>query len=136
MIAHGITHRKITPLWPLANAEAETFMKPLKKCPQTAVIDNKNCKQALQQFLLNYRATLHCATKMPPATALFGRNIRTKLPLQEARVNMRLIEKQINEADAETKAKSKSYADIVGAPNNQTSPWEIKFSCDSQSRIN
>lgn len=31
MIAHGITHRKITPLWLQANTEAETFMKPLKK---------------------------------------------------------------------------------------------------------
>ncbi len=50
-------------------------------------------------------------TKIPPATALFGRNIRTKLPQQEVSVNMRLVNKQINEADAETKLKSKDYAD-------------------------
>ena len=87
MIAHGITHRKITPLWPQANVEAETLMKPLKKCLQTVVIDNKDWNQALQQFLLNYRAAPHCATKIPPATALFDRNIHTKLLRQEARVN-------------------------------------------------
>ena len=111
MITNGITHRKITPLWPQANAEAETFMKPLTKCLQTAVIDNKDSKQALQQFLLNYRATPHCTIKIPPATALFGRNIRTKLPHQAARVNMRVVDEHINETDAETKVKSKMYAD-------------------------
>ena len=79
MITNSITHRKITPLWPQANAQAETFMNPLTKCLQTAVIDNKDWKQALQQFSLNYRATLICKTKIPPAAALFGRNIRTKL---------------------------------------------------------
>ena len=67
MITNGITHHKITPLWPKANAEAETFMKPLTKCLQTAVIDNKDWKQELQLFLLNYRATPHCITKVPPA---------------------------------------------------------------------
>ena len=111
MITNGITHHKITPLWPQANTESETFMKPLTKCLQTAVIDSKDWKQELQLFLLNYRATPHCTIKVPPATALFGRNIRTKLPHQPNRVNMRRVNKQINEADAQTKSKSKSYAD-------------------------
>ena len=111
MITNGITHRKITPLWPQANAEAETFMKPLTECLQTAAIERKDWKQELQKFLLIYRATPHCTTKILPATALFGRNIRTKLPQQEVSVNMRLVNKQINEADAETKLKSKNYTD-------------------------
>ena len=67
MITNGITHHKITPLWPQANAEAETFMKPLTKCLQTAVIDNKDWKLELQLFLLNYLATPHCTTKVPAA---------------------------------------------------------------------
>jgi len=37
-------------------------------------------KQDMYQFLRNYRATLHCTTGVAPATALFGRLIRTKLP--------------------------------------------------------
>ena len=63
-----------------SNAEAETFMKPLTKYLQTAVIDNKDWKQELQFFLLNYLATPHCTTKVPPATALFGRNIAQNYP--------------------------------------------------------
>ena len=41
MIQNGITHRKITPLWPQANGEAERFMKPLTKISQTAKIEKK-----------------------------------------------------------------------------------------------
>ena len=52
-----------------ANAEAETFMKPLKKHLQIAVIGNK---------IPIYHVTPHCTTKVPPATALFGQNIGTK----------------------------------------------------------
>ena len=32
MSTNGIKHRKITPIRPQANGEAETFMKPLTKC--------------------------------------------------------------------------------------------------------
>ena len=32
MSTNGIKHRKITPIWPQANGEAKTFMKPLTKC--------------------------------------------------------------------------------------------------------
>ena len=111
MSTNGIKHRKITPIWPQANAEAETLMKPLTKCLQTAVIEHKNWKIQLQRFLLNYRATPHCTTKVPPATALFGRNIRTKLPEQPSKVNIKEIDKKINEADTSAKAKQKAYAD-------------------------
>ena len=93
MITNGITHRKITPLWPQANAKAETFMTPLTKCLQTAAIENKDRKQELQKFLLICRATCHCTTKIPPTTALIGRNIRTKLPRQEVSVNMGMVNK-------------------------------------------
>ena len=34
----------------------------------------------MYQFLRNYRATPHCTTGVAPATALFGRPIRVKLP--------------------------------------------------------
>ena len=40
--------------------------------------------------------TPHCTTKVPPATALFGRNIRTKLPEKSSKVNMEEIDKKIN----------------------------------------
>lgn len=111
MLTNKITHRKITPLWPQDNVEAKTFMKPLKKCLQTACIEHKNWKQELHHFLLNYRATPHCTTKVPPATALFGRNIRTKLPQEPTAINMDEINIKINEADHDAKVKRKAYAD-------------------------
>merc|ERR1712239_22875 len=36
MEVNGIHHRHITPYWPQANSEAESFMKPLLKAIQTA----------------------------------------------------------------------------------------------------
>ncbi|CAB3995301.1 RNA-directed DNA polymerase [Paramuricea clavata] len=48
-----IHRHKITPLWPQGNAEAENFMKPLKKCIQAAHVDHKNWGKEMYQFLLN-----------------------------------------------------------------------------------
>ena len=42
MSTNGIKHRNITPIWPQANGEAETFMKPLTKCLQTTVVEHKD----------------------------------------------------------------------------------------------
>ena len=50
-------------------------MKPLTKCLQTAVVEHKDWKLELQRFLLNYRATPHCTTKV--ATARHS-TVRTK----------------------------------------------------------
>ena len=111
MLTNNITRRKITPLWPQAKAEAEAFMKPLKKCMQTASIEHKNPRKQLQTFLMNYRATPHCTTKVPPATAFFGRIIRTKLLMESTAVNMDEINRQIDNADHDAKVKRKIYAD-------------------------
>ena len=43
-IANGTRNRKITPLLPQANAKAETFIKPVQKCLQTAVMVKKEWK--------------------------------------------------------------------------------------------
>lgn len=87
-------------------------MKPLKKCLQTASIEHKNWKQELHKFLLNYRATPHCTTKIQPATALldeiFPQNCLRNL---EHAVNIDEINTKINEADHNAKVKRKAYAD-------------------------
>jgi len=36
MLENGIEHRRITPLWPQANSEAENFMKPITKAIRSA----------------------------------------------------------------------------------------------------
>jgi hypothetical protein len=68
----GFHHRRITPLWPKANGEAERFMRTIGKVIKAAQID-KNWKQELYKFLRNYRATPHSTTGVPPAQALFGK---------------------------------------------------------------
>ena len=72
----GFKHRKVTPLWPEANGEVERVMKTFGKVLRTTT----SWRQQMYQFLRNYRATPHCTTGVAPATALFGRPIRIKLP--------------------------------------------------------
>ena len=47
----GFHHRKITPLWPEANGEAERFMATLNKHVRAATAENSNWKNQLPQFL-------------------------------------------------------------------------------------
>ncbi|KAK7111487.1 hypothetical protein V1264_011109 [Littorina saxatilis] len=104
----GFKHRKITPLWPRANGETERFMRTIKKTVKAAHAQQLNWKQEMYKFLLDYRTTPHCTTGVAPATALFGRNIKNRLPQlppqQPADAKMR-------QQDAHAKAKMKLYAD-------------------------
>ena len=72
----GFVFRKVTPLWPEANGEVERFTRCFGKVLRTTT----NWKQQMYQFLRNYCATPHSTTVVAPATALFGRPIRVKLP--------------------------------------------------------
>ena len=103
----GFKHRKITPVWPLANAEAERFMKTVKKTMKAAISENKSWNQGLHSFLLNYRATPHTSTGKPPATLMFGRSIKTSLPQLTTKVQ----DRDVRQKDATSKAKMKHYAD-------------------------
>ena len=104
----GFKHRKITPLWPRANAEVERFMKTIKSAIRAARVERKCWKQEMFRFLRNYRATPHCSTGYPPATLLCGRVLKTKLP--------EIREKQspdweVEARDLIAKKKMKQYAD-------------------------
>eukprot|EP00112_Aurelia_sp_Birch-Aquarium-sp1_P003296 Seg1367.3 transcript_id=Seg1367.3/GoldUCD/mRNA.D3Y31 product="putative protein K02A2.6" protein_id=Seg1367.3/GoldUCD/D3Y31 len=112
MAENKISHHRITPLWPQGNAEAENFMKPLKKFTQAVYVENKSWRSELYKFLLNYLATPHSSTKIAPAAALFGRTIRNKLPgLSQTVENMDEINKKIDEEDQTAKQNWKLYAD-------------------------
>ncbi|XP_061191102.1 uncharacterized protein K02A2.6-like [Saccostrea echinata] len=76
----GFHQRKITPRWPRANAQAESFNKPMMKAVRAAHVDRKNWKQELFRFLRQYRNTPHSSTGLSPFTLMFGRDTRTKLP--------------------------------------------------------
>ena len=47
MQENGIRHRKITPLWPQANASAEDFNKPFMKAIRTASISRTSWRREM-----------------------------------------------------------------------------------------
>ena len=105
----GFHHRKVQPLWPRANGEAERFMPNLEKCVQTAVVEGKNWIQELYKFLRQYHATPHTTTNVSPNEALNGRKLKTTLPEVSpapARQNtLQETRKTMAERDAEQKSK-------------------------------
>ena len=110
MDANGIQHRKITPLWPQAN-ESETFMKPLMKAIRTAHVQKKNWRRTMHEFLLNYRATPHTTTNVAPATLMFCRNTRTKLPQFDTTINKNALDNSVEHHDKQQRQRMKEYAD-------------------------
>ena len=119
----GFHHQRVTPLWPRANGEAEKFMKNLGKTIRTAIAEKTPWLKQLTTYLRNYRATPHCTTGIAPATALFGRSMRTKLPepiddsFQEP-AGMRAKDRLMKE-------KAKQYADHrQGPPSPRMQPGD------------
>ena len=103
----GFKYRKVTPKWARANGEVERFVRTVKKVIKTAKLEHKNPKQELNRLLRNYRATPHSTTRVAPATALFGRPMKTKLPeLTTPRSDL-----EMRERDRSAKAKMKNHAD-------------------------
>ena len=112
----GFKHRKITPLWPKANAEAERFMRTLGKAIRTARTEQKNWEKELQKFMRNYRSTPHSSTGKSPAELLMGRQIKTKLPEMPT---LHPTQPAIANKDSAAKRKMKYHADkrSYGKPN-------------------
>ncbi len=107
----GFHHRKITPLWPRANGEAERFMRTVNKSIKTANAEGKNWKQELFKFLRQYRATPHSTTGISPSMALNGRNLRTTLPQVSTSATLEKQTKDFRQRDAEKKEVMKQYFD-------------------------
>lgn len=109
MDSYGIKHRCIMPLWPKANAQAESFNKPMMKAIRSAHIQHRNWKQALYQFCRTYRATPHCTTQFSPHFLMFSREPRTKLP--EHLTNTHPKDADVRSRDSAAKLKMKATAD-------------------------
>jgi hypothetical protein len=73
-------HRKVAAEHALANGCVEAFMKPLRKCIQTAKTERKDWHQALVEFLRSFRSTPLPTTGLPPSTLMFGSNRTNLLP--------------------------------------------------------
>ena len=46
----GIRHRKITPMWPAANAQVERFNKTLEKTIRIALVEAKNRRSEITEI--------------------------------------------------------------------------------------
>ena len=104
----GFHHRKITPLWPQANATAERFMRTLGKCLRVAHMENIPWKQHLYTFLREYRATPHSTTTTSPAELLLNRRMHTKMPSMSTPIRP---DEDLRRRDRKAKAKMKAYSD-------------------------
>ena len=104
----GFKHRKVTPLWPRANGQVERFMRTIKKSVAAAKAEGKPWKTELFQLLRNYRSTPHSSTGIAPATALFNRPMRNKLPEVPQPINNST---NIAQGDHQAKIRMKAYAD-------------------------
>ena len=124
----GFHHRKVTPLWPQANGEAERFMRSLKKCITTSHAEHRNWKQELFKFLRQYRATPHSTTNVSPCEALNRRTMKTTLPeIKPTKPVQSQDERQqsLAQRDDAQKKKIKEYADQrANAKENNIKPGE------------
>ncbi|XP_064639559.1 uncharacterized protein K02A2.6-like [Lineus longissimus] len=108
----GFQHRRVTPLYPQANGEAERFMRNITKTVQAAHIEGRNWKQELQKFLRQYRATPHSTTGVSPFEALYGRRMKTQLPCADFNPELKTrSQSSMRDTDNERKQKIKMYAD-------------------------
>ena len=110
----GFTHRRITPMWPRANGEAERLMRTLEKAIRTAVIEGKNWRQELFTFLRQYRATPHSTTGKSPSELLNGRKLKSTLP----QIQHDLAPQEVRQTDAKRKTEMKEYADRCSHAKN------------------
>ncbi|XP_052245782.1 uncharacterized protein K02A2.6-like [Dreissena polymorpha] len=78
---YGFQHRRVTPLHPQANGLVEAFIKPLVKALKTAGTEGIQIRQGLSNFLMNNRSTPHPSTGRSPAEIMFGRKLKTKIPI-------------------------------------------------------
>ena len=122
----GFAHRKITPRWPRANAQAESFNKPLMKNIKAAEIERKSWKQSMYQFLRQYRTTPHSSTGVTPFKLLFGRETNTKLPSIWKAKRLELDE-FARQNDENAKTRMKELADLETKPNRVTFKKETMF---------
>ena len=106
----GFKHHRVTPLTPEANGEAERFVRTIKKSTRAAKMENKYWKYEMYAFLRNYRATPNASTKVPPATAMIGRPIKTGLP-QTSNRRPTAVERHVKANDLLAKQSMKRYAD-------------------------
>lgn len=135
MNENGIEVRRVTPLWPLANLEAESFMKALTKVIRSAHVESKTWKIYLYKFLLNYRTMPHSTTRFIPAELFFmiNRNVQNKLPqIQTENTH----QSDLGSVVKETQDEDINYADSKTKTKPLLSRLVIQYLLDNQKKNN
>ncbi|CAG9110788.1 unnamed protein product [Plutella xylostella] len=82
---NGVEHVTSPIYHPCSNGLAENSVKTCKKMIKSIIINNivnsKTLNEKLNDYLFEFRNTMHCTTGYTPAYLMFGRNLRTKLDL-------------------------------------------------------
>ena len=99
----GFYHRKVTPEHAQTNGEAQSFMKVLNNMEQSCPLQKSGRNKALQERLMDYRATPHPATNVTPYEALMHRKVRIMMDTMKYKAQ----DDNIEENGAECKKKSK-----------------------------
>ena len=108
--AHGVEHRRTTPLWPQANGEVERQNHSLLKSLQIANLEGKYWRTELVTWLTAYRSTPQATTGATPFYLMFGWEMRTKLP-ELRRETIEVLREEVRDRDWSNKLKGKAYAD-------------------------
>ena len=108
----GFRHRKVTPVWPRANGEAERMMRTLSKSLKICRLERKSFTQEINKYLRNYRATPHPTTGETPSALLFGRTIRTRIPELTAPGDNAAVEDRDSHQKAIMKSTAESHMKI------------------------
>ena len=112
------------PLWPQANGHVERQNRTLLKSLKVAHVEGKNWREELQKFLLAYRTTPQTSTGVTPASLMFGRELKTKLP--ELRCADNLLDEGVRDRDWNHKLIHKEYADTKrGAAESPVAPGDL-----------
>jgi hypothetical protein len=113
--SYNIKHRKITPLWPRANAICERFMRNINRVMRNSKVNGSNWKDDLEIFLSQYRATPHDSTGIPPAKLMLKtRSSSAGLPILfnvSQATSDKNVESLARENDKKAKNAMKVYAD-------------------------
>lgn len=126
--ANGIYHSRTAPGHPASNGAAENAVGTVKKFllkafrqkhPSADEID-----KALQNFLFEYRNTVHCTTGLSPAKAMLGRSLRDTLS--------QILPHRARKALKENKLRSKNVARQV---KNHGGRREVEFEKGSRAMI-
>ena len=131
----GIAHLRVSVYYPRANGEVERFNKVLKDCLQTASIQGIPWKSFIRSFLMDYRATPHATTGVSPSYLLHGRQMRTKLQIQDT-IPGTVDEGAVRERVKDKQDKVKQYTDVKRHAKDQRfqpgdlvrvrKPWKVK----------